>query len=57
MKDDVFKYLIAYKNKANGHTNISTCFDLKEMLNRKDIEIIGVYKKLTDSQINEIVSL
>lgn len=58
--DTRFEYLIIYKDKRDGTTNTWTLGigfknNYKSMINRDYIEILGVYKKLTDSQLEDII--
>ena len=59
--DTRFEYLIIYKDKRNDTINTWTlgcAFELnyRQMLQSDYVEILGVYKKLTDNQLNEIAN-
>lgn len=59
--DTRFEYLIIYKDKRNDTINTWTlgcAFELnyRQMLQGDYVEILGVYKKMTDYQLNEIAS-
>ena len=59
--DTRFEYLIVYKDKRYDTINTWTlgcAFELnyKEMLQSDYVEILGVYQKLTDSQLKNITS-
>jgi len=59
--DTRFEYLIIYRRKSDNTINtwtLGTSFRINYMSMMKDdnTEILGVYKKLTDSQIEEIVN-
>ena len=57
--DTRFEYLIIYKQ--NGVINTWTLGvgfknNYKAMMNDDSVEILGVYKKLTDSQLEDIIT-
>lgn len=59
--DTRFEYLIVYKDRRDETINtwtLGTAFRInyKSMLKTDYIEILGVYKKLTDSQLEDIIS-
>lgn len=59
--DTRFEYLIIYKNKNDNTINTWTLgiafkSNYKSMLETDYVEILGVYKKLTDSQLEDIIS-
>lgn len=59
--DTRFEYLIIYKDKRDGTINTSTsgvAFSnhYKAMIHSDYVEILGVYKKLTDSQLEDIIN-
>ena len=59
--DTRFEYLIIYRDKNDNTVNTWTlgiAFEnnYKSMLRTDHIEILGVYKKLTDSQLEDIIS-
>ncbi len=59
--DTRFGYLIIYKHKRNNTINTWTLgfgfrSNYKAMVEDNDVEILGVYKQLTDSQIEDIIS-
>ena len=59
--DTRFEYLIIYKDKRNDTINTWTLgcafkLNYKQMLQSDYVEILGVYKKLTDNQLEDIVS-
>lgn len=59
--DTRFEYLIIYKNKNDNTINTWTLGiafknNYKSMLATDYVEILGVYKKLTDSQLEDIIS-
>ena len=59
--DTRFEYLIIYKDKRNDTINTWTLgcafkLNYKQMLQSDYVEILGVYKKLTDSQLEDIIS-
>lgn len=58
--DTRFEYLIIYKDKRDNTINTWTLgcafkTNYKEMMNDNNVEILGVYKKLSDSQLENIV--
>ena len=58
--DTRFEYLIIYKDKREGTINTWTLgfgfkSNYKAMVKTDYVEILGVYKKLTDSQLEDIV--
>lgn len=59
--DTRFEYLIIYKDNRNDTINTWTlgcafALNYKQMLKTDYVEILGVYKKLTDTQLNEITN-
>lgn len=55
--DTRFEYLIIYKHKRENTINTWTLGigfknNYQAMLKDKDVEILGVYKKLTEEQLN-----
>lgn len=59
--DTRFEYLIIYKDKRYNTINTWTLgcafkLNYKQMLKDDNVEILGVYKKLTDSQLENIVA-
>lgn len=59
--DARFEYLIIYKDKRNDTINTWTLgcafkLNYQQMLQSDYVEILGVYKKLTDIQLEDIVS-
>lgn len=59
--DTRFEYLIVYKDKRNETINTWTLGiafknNYKSMINTDYVEILGVYKKLTDSQLEDIIN-
>ena len=57
--DTRFEYLIIYKDKRNNTINTWTLGiafknNYKQMLKDSNVEILGVYKKLTDNQLDVI---
>lgn len=59
--DTKFEYLIVYKDKRDGTINTWTLGiafknNYKSMINTDYVEILGVYKKLTDSQLKNVTS-
>ncbi len=59
--DTRFEYLIIYKDKRNNTINTWTLgngfkSNYKSMVETDYVEILGVYKKLTDVQLKNIVS-
>ena len=59
--DTRFEYLIIYKDKIDNTINTWTLgiafkSNYKSMINSDHVEILGVYKKLTDSQLEDIIS-
>ena len=58
--DTRFEYLVIYKDKRDNTINTWTLgvafkINYKEMMNDNNVEILGVYKKLSDSQLENIV--
>lgn len=58
--DTRFEYLIVYKDKRDNTINTWTLgcafkLNYKAMMNDNNVEILGVYKKLTDSQLEDII--
>ena len=58
--DTRFEYLIIYKDKRDDTVNTWTLgvgfkSNYKAMLRTDYVEIFGVYKKLTDSQLEDII--
>lgn len=58
--DTRFEYLIVYKDKRDDTVNTWTLGvgfknNYKAMMSDNNVEILGVYKKLTDSQLEDIV--
>ena len=58
--DTRFEYLIVYKDKRDNTINtwtLGVAFknNYKSMINSGYVEILGVYKKLTDSQLGNII--
>ena len=58
--DTRFKYLIIYKNKRYNTINTLTLgaafkMNYKSMIKDDSIEILGVYKKLTDEQLKMLL--
>ena len=59
--DTRFEYLIIYKDKRDETINTWTlgcAFQLnyRQMLQSDYVEILGVYKKMTDNQLEDIIS-
>lgn len=59
--DTRFGVLIIYKRKSDNTINTLTTgiafkAEYKAMMNDDDVEILGVYKQLTESQIRDIIS-
>lgn len=59
--DTRFEYLIIYRNKNDNTINTWTLgiafkSNYKSMLETDYVEILGVYKKLTDSQLEDIIN-
>lgn len=59
--DTQYEYLIIYKDKRNDTINtwtLSFAFGLnyRQMMKDDSVEILGVYKKLTDSQLQNIIA-
>lgn len=59
--DTRFEYLIIYKHKNDDTINTWTLGigfknNYKSMMNDNNVEILGVYKKLTDNQIEDIIN-
>ena len=59
--DTRFEYLIIYKDKRNDTINTWTLgcafkLNYQQMLQSDFVEILGVYKKLTDSQLENIIN-
>ena len=59
--DTRFGVLIIYKRKSDSTINTLTTgiafkTEYKSMLNDDDVEILGVYKQLTESQVRDIIS-
>lgn len=59
--DTRFEYLIIYKDKRNDTINTWTLgcafkLNYQQMLQSDYVEILGVYKKLTNSQLEDIIS-
>lgn len=59
--DTRFEYLIIYKDKRDNTVNTWTLgigfkSNYKAMLRTDYVEILGVYKKLSDSQLEDIIS-
>lgn len=57
--DTRFEYLIIYKDKKDNTINtwtLGTAFKInyKSMMKDDSIEILGVYKKLTEEQLNSL---
>lgn len=55
--DTRFEYLIIYKDKRDNTINTWTLGigfknNYKSMMKDENVEILGVYKKLTDEQLN-----
>ena len=55
-----FEYLIIYKDKRDNTINTWTLGNgfinnYKAMMKTNYVEILGVYKKLTDSQLEDII--
>ena len=60
--DTRFEYLIIYKDKRYNAINTWTLGigfknNYKSMIKDDNIEILGVYKKLTDIQLEDIMSI
>lgn len=60
--DTRFEYLIIYKNKREDTINtwtlgVSFKNNYESMVKDDNIEILGVYKKLTDVQLEDIISI
>ena len=60
--DTRFEYLIVYKDKRDNTVNTWTLgmafeSNYKSMTSNDYIEILGVYKKLTDNELNGIVGI
>ena len=58
--DTNFEYLIVYKDKRDDTVNTWTLGvgfknNYKAMIKTDYVEILGVYKKLTDSQLEDII--
>lgn len=59
--DTRFEYLIIYRDKRDDSINTWTLgigfrSNYKKMMNDNNVEILGVYKKLTDSQLEYIMN-
>ena len=59
--DTKYEYLIIYKDKRDNTINTSTLYfgfkiNYKAMTNDRNVEILGVYKKLTDVQLKNIIN-
>ena len=59
--DTRFEYLIIYKDKRDDTINTWTLgnafkSNYKSMLKTDYVEILGVYKKLTESQLEDIIT-
>lgn len=59
--DTRFEYLIIYKDKRYNTINTWTLgvgfkSNYKSMIKDGNIEILGIYKKLTDIQLEDIIS-
>lgn len=59
--DTRFGVLIIYKRKSDNTINTLTTglafkTEYKSMMNDNDVEILGVYKQLTENQIQDIVN-
>ena len=59
--DTRFEYLIIYKDKRNDTINTWTLgcafkLNYRQMLQSDYVEILGVYKKMTDNQLKEIAN-
>ena len=59
--DTRFEYLIIYRNKNDNTINTWTLgfafkSNYKSMLETDYVEILGVYKKMSDKQLKDIVS-
>lgn len=59
--DTRFEYLVIYKRKSDNTINTLTSGiafrkNYKAMIQDDNVEILGVYKKLTDSQIEDVVN-
>lgn len=59
--DTRFEYMIVYKEKSDGTVNTWTlgesgfAVNYESMRQRDDAEILGVYRKLNDKQISDIL--
>lgn len=57
-----FDYLIIYKDKKRNLLNTWTLdvfafeFNYKQMIKCDNVEILGVYRKLKDNQLNKIIN-
>lgn len=59
--DTRFEYLIIYKDKRYNTINtwiLGCAFELnyRQMIKDDNVEILGVYKKLTNNQLNKIAT-
>ena len=59
--DTRFEYLVVYKRKSDNTINTWTLGiafknNYKAMMEDDNVEILGVYKKLSDSQIEDIIN-
>lgn len=60
--DTRFEYLVVYRDKRDDTVNTWTLgmafkSNYKSMTSHDYIEILGVYKKLTDNELNSIVCI
>lgn len=60
--DPRYKYMIVYKDKRNNTINIWTLgesalqVNYKQMKNSGDVEFLGIYQKLTDNQLLDVMT-
>lgn len=60
--DPRFKYMVVYKNKRDNTVNTWTLgenalrVNYKQMKDSGNVEFLGIYQKLTDSQLLDIMT-
>ena len=59
--DTQYEHLIVYRDKRDDSINTMTLgsslgLNYRQMIKDNDIEILGVYKQLTDNQLKEIIT-
>lgn len=60
--DTRFKYLVVYKDKRDNTVNTWTLgesafrLNYKQMKESGDVEFLGIYQKLTDSKLLDIIA-